>query len=642
MTNVQLRQRVSGYVREHPEATAAWLMLAVAIAIYIVAYASKSIYAYRIGVTLFDLAVFEQAFWNATQGTLFYSSLEGDISHFGRHFSPFLILLLPFYMLHRDPTTLLILQSVALGLAAIPLYLVAQKRLNSSAMALVIAFVYLASPVVHDINIVNEFHEVAFAVPLLFLAFHALETRRWWLYGLSVLGALMVKEDVALIVAALGLYVVAVERRYRIGAATVVAAVVWFVVVMELVIPWFRGSAGSLPVHGYEYLGDGTFGIATGILTQPGDLLEVMTSEPKQQYLKWLFLPVGFIALLAPRVLFIAVPGLLLVLASTHPPTYRIFERYIAPALPFVFLAAVVGVEQLSRVIRHVIDRLQPEASKRWQQQLQIGVAVLVLVPLVLGTVYTQRQLQKYPDRLIHSGQPSAHAAIAIGMAEAIPRDASAVIEDHRLLDRAAHRRHLYYLAPRAPFADYVLIDRRVGPITHVPAEDRAVYLEQVVDSGDYLPLRCEDGLALYVRESAYSGGEEFFGPYEWQHEHRESIGSDLLLHGYDLAVPPLDESWDPVRISLHWESQGAAVTHEDQVIIQFVDSNGVVLLEHRETFGQSCATANWQAGVIVPSWHQVPVTGEVLASFDQIWILVADEAGPLRNDPVRLNRMAP
>jgi uncharacterized membrane protein len=264
------------------------LALVVAVALYAIAYSSLSIAAYRTGHTLFDLALFEQSFWNAARGTLFSVSLEvtrpdlvAQMSHFGRHFSPIFFLLLPFYMVHQQPSTLLVLQSLALGGAAIPLYLFARHHLGSSPLALVISLLYLANPAIHDVNTVNEFHELAFVVPLIFLAFYAIETDHWVLYGFAVLGMLMVKEDVALEVIALGLYVAVIARRRRIGLITMFSAALWFVLAVLVVIPAFRGPNGPIPFLGYDYLGHGIGGIAGGVFTRPSALWHDVTAAPQ-------------------------------------------------------------------------------------------------------------------------------------------------------------------------------------------------------------------------------------------------------------------------------------------------------------------------------------------------------------------------
>ena len=604
---------------------APFAVLGLMILAYIWTYTVTSIHFYTIGLTYFDLAVFDQSFWNALRGTLFFNSLEGDISHFGRHFSPILYFLLPFYAVHPHPATLLTLQSIALGLAAAPLFLVARRRLGSSWFALTIAAAYLASPAVHDIDLVNEFHEVSFAIPILFTAFYAADTQRWRLYGILVLLALMVKEDIALAVAALGLYVAFIERQRAIGLATVAGAVVWFVTVIELVMPALRGPLGAVPFHGYEYLGDGIFGIAGGIITQPGTLWDVMTSDPKLEYLKWLLLPVGFLGLLAPHVLLIGLPSMLIILASTHPPTYVIFERYVAPSLPFVFLASVVGVGFVRRFAEWSAARwISGEA--RIIRRAGIGALALCSVLIIAGTVYTQSQLGKHPEGLWYSDRPSPNAAAAMEMAGAVPAHASVTIEDHRLLARASQRRELYYLAGPDSLREYVLVNHRVSPVTHQPEDLRREAIAEVIDSGDYLPARCAEGAALYVQADAYARDDDLFGSYDWRHDRTFVIDDRLRLTGYDIEPPnpPVDTQ---LRFTLFWQSiaeqelDGSGLS----VVITVLDEAGAVVGEQRDWMRNSCATALWPTGIHVPGWHGIVLPPELGAGDYRIEIQVME-----------------
>jgi uncharacterized membrane protein len=540
-------------------------------------------------VTLFDLAVFEQAFWTAARGELFYSSLEGDISHFGRHFSPFFYLLLPVYLLHQQPETLLVLQSAALGLGAVPLYLIARRRLASSPAALGLAALYLLSPMLHDINLVNEFHELAFVIPLLLLAFWAVETARWRVYGVAVVLALTVKEDVALTTAALGLYVALGAGRRWIGLATIAASIAWFIVVVELVMPELRGPHGDVPFPGYEYLGDGIFGMAWGVVTKPDELWQVLRAEPKQHYLRWLLTPVAFLALLAPEVLLVAAPGLLLVLGSTYPPTYVIFERYIAPVVPFVYLSAVIGIERVQRLALH---------RGRWAHLVPVTLTLVA----ALGTLHTQQQLGKYPRELLDRQSPSPHAAIAIAWARAIPSDAVAVVEDHRLLAHAAHRKHLYYLSGTSPLPDYLIVDRKTPPITNVPHEERAAAIQRIHDDPAYFALRCEDGITLYAHRDAVTRHGPLLDPYGWQRDHDAGIAGMLRLRGYSL---------DAFGITLYWEALTEPLPNLTVAVLA-LDANGVELTAHRgRPQDGACATDVWQQGQLARDPHPLALTAD-------------------------------
>jgi uncharacterized membrane protein len=597
--------------------------------LYVWAYSAKSIHAYTIGETYFDLAVFEQSFWNALRGTLFFNSLEGNISHFGRHFSPFFYLLLPFYALRPHPTTLLLIQTVALALAAVPLYLIARRRLTSPYPALVVAAVFLANPALHDVDLIHEFHELAFAVPVLFLAFYAVETRRWRLFGVMAVLALTIKEDVALAVAALGLYVLLVSRQRVLGIATVAASIFWFVVVVEIVMPALRGPLGAVPFPGYDYLGDGVIGIAAGILTSPAELWQVVSSDPKQEYLKWLLLPVAFLALLAPEVLLIGLPSLMVILASTHPPTYVIFERYVAPVLPFVFLAAVVGMARTRWLAEWFATRAGYGALHPATRRAGYLALALCSLVLVAGTAYAQRELEKYPDRLWYDEGPGRNATSAISLAEAVPPHASVTIEDHRYLVRAAQRRDLYYLSGPESLTEYVLVNRRISPVTNQPHLARESAKAMVIESGDYLPLRCENGVVLYVEASVYQRDGDPFEPYRWEHDYRVVIDERLRLNGYDVE-PPEGPADHQLRFTFYWQATGELLALEHQLIMRVLDEDGRMIAEQHDRLRNSCATALWPEGYIVPSWHRIDLPPETPPGDYVIDIFMAEGPAPV------------
>ena len=603
---VALRNNYYAVAKGRPQARLTeWLCLgtlSILILVYVVAYSSKSISAYATGNTLFDLGTFEQGFWNATNGTLFFHSLEGEMSRFGRHFSPIFILILPFYALHRDPTTLLFLQSLALGLAAVPLYLFARSRLANAPIALLMSALYLASPVVHDVNIVNEFHEIAFIVPLLFLAFYAIETERWRLYALAAVGALLVKEEAALTVAALGIYVLVFTQRRRIGLATALGSLFWLVLVVEVLMPALRGSHGPVPFPGYDYLGKGIFGIAVGVVTKTSELLRVMTESPKQEYLYWLLEPVGFLALLAPEVLLVALPALLEVLASTFPPTYQIFERYAAPIIPFVFVAAVVATGR----IRHLLQ------GARVPRVVMGSILIIVAFGMVGATLHAQLSLHKYPTQLLYPTDPEPHSAMAIKFTQVIPERASVVVEDHRWIARLAHRRYLYFLSGHSPDAEYLLLDRKVPPITNVPQQERETAIRRITGSNDYLRLRCEDGLSLYARRDAHERDGDLFTPYDWEHDRQDNFGNLIQLRGYSFDKPTVRPGETEI-LTLYWQALREPIGADYTVFVHVLDKQQRGVAQHdRRPQDSACITVDWKQGEIVRDPHPLAIKSGV------------------------------
>ncbi|MDB5065844.1 MAG: hypothetical protein JWM18_2278, partial [Chloroflexi bacterium] len=116
----------------------------------------------------YDLAFFDQVMWNASAGHGLRSSFVG-YGFLGQHFEPALLLFVPLYRLHPSPLWLLGIQSLALGLAVVPLWALAREWLTTRRAALVAGVAYLL-----QVGLARaagfDFHTEALAVPFVFLA----------------------------------------------------------------------------------------------------------------------------------------------------------------------------------------------------------------------------------------------------------------------------------------------------------------------------------------------------------------------------------------------------------------------------------------------------------------------------------------
>src|SRR3989344_2904457 len=154
---------------------------------------------YNFQTQAWDMGIFEQTFWNTTQGRIMQNSLEEIPNHLGIHMSPLLFLLVPGYALFPTPYFLLIIQTIAIGLGAWPLYLLSKKVLKRDDFPILIALGYLLHPSLHWINIF-DFHEIAFFIPLMLAAFYFLEIRSWAWAGIFLALSASTKEDAILMV----------------------------------------------------------------------------------------------------------------------------------------------------------------------------------------------------------------------------------------------------------------------------------------------------------------------------------------------------------------------------------------------------------------------------------------------------------
>ena len=148
MSNQHGRQKImrnsTGAIKPNPQL--AWTLLVLMMLVFIGVMSWLSFTRHDLfNSTGFDLAINEQIVWNTLNGRFFASSVEVDNS-FADHFRPLLGALVPFYALFQTPKTLLVLQTIALASAAIPIYLLALHKLHDRWMALTLSLIHISSP----------------------------------------------------------------------------------------------------------------------------------------------------------------------------------------------------------------------------------------------------------------------------------------------------------------------------------------------------------------------------------------------------------------------------------------------------------------------------------------------------------------
>ena len=134
----------------------------------------------------------------------------------GDHFHPILILLGPIWRLFPTPLSLLITQDLLLAFSAWPLTRLA-SRLTNQWVAGGLGLVYVLSWGMQG-AVAAQFHEIAFAMPLLAYASVAFVERRWGAVTAWSAPLVLVKEDMGLTVLMIGVAVIltsAVPAWYR-------------------------------------------------------------------------------------------------------------------------------------------------------------------------------------------------------------------------------------------------------------------------------------------------------------------------------------------------------------------------------------------------------------------------------------------
>ncbi|HJY60331.1 MAG TPA: DUF2079 domain-containing protein, partial [Streptosporangiaceae bacterium] len=274
----------------------------------------------------------------------------------GDHFQPIVAVLAPFFRVFPSSATLVVGQALLAAVSIFPVSQLAREKLGvgpGRAIAVAYGFSWGLQQLAQF-----DFHEIAFAVPLLAFSLSALARGHTKAAVGWALPLVFVKEDQGFTVAAIGIYLIVAGLRAQIpdprnpadpdgrgrmkaGQFLLTWGFAWSFVAIGVIIPHFN------PVHLYQYWSDGGVLAPGGHPSVFGVIRQLLHAWPdKLQTLVMLLLPTAFIALRSPLVL-IAAPSLLLRFIATDSSFWGTYWHYSATVMPIVFVAAVDALARI-------------------------------------------------------------------------------------------------------------------------------------------------------------------------------------------------------------------------------------------------------------------------------------------------------
>ncbi len=289
---------------------------------------------------LLDLGYFTHIVWNTSQGRLFnnYIPPNPPIS-LADHFAPALLLVAPLFWIVPDARALQFADVLCLTLAMIPVYLIVREKQPVLAPFVVLALAL--NPMGSQVS-ASEFHEIMLATPVLAFALYALYKRNTkLLIGMLAL-ALLVREDMGLIVACFGVYLLLLcKGQRRVGAVALVSGIVWSLAITQIVMPMFGMQYRHLNV--FIGMGNSLSEVALSLLKNlPDEIAGLFTLQRFGVYLK-LFLPFLFLPLIAAGEQILWLPAMLLIMIT--PSDINEFTRWhIAAFLGLLWVSVAIVI----------------------------------------------------------------------------------------------------------------------------------------------------------------------------------------------------------------------------------------------------------------------------------------------------------
>jgi uncharacterized membrane protein len=630
-----------------------------------------------------DLSYVDQPMWNTLHGHFLERTLDDrQVSRIAEHLEPIIVPIAFVYYVWDDVRAILIVQTVALALGALPVYWIAREALasiKSQWLPLVFVIAYLMFPALQAAN-VADFHADPFIVaPLLFAFWYATQGRYRAMWAWSVV-AMLVKENLPTLTFMLGLYLFldSGNRRSRIGEsdirgsgnrgmkfshslnpslpgslltrrrwhglALMAVSLAWFYVATFLIVaPLARQVYGT---EGPIYLSSRYAGFENGLaglLARPGTTLALLGEPDRLRYLAGLFASVGWLALLAPEYLLLGLPVLIANTLSNFPGQYSGEQHYSAPLAPVFIIAAIYGFQRLVRGLSNSngfpLHFLRCKGIHKWRSRFSglsrlrlrryhaITFIAAWLLAWSLGYHYVRGWTPLARDFVWPQRTP--HYRLLARFAAQIPPNAP-LSTTPPLHPHLAHREKIYVF-PTIADADYVLLD--VASRTDVHPNDVRATFDALVESGEFEVVDAADGYVLLRRGQGTRGKEQtlpnafydFARVPDAQPQYPALVEFDHRLRflGYDVVDDP---KWGETSLRLYWQALAPLPTNLR--LWPFIFSEDGVLIEDTS-----------QRPMVVPLWYPLSQwqPGESIVTETLPWDL-----GPRFNIGLAVLRGAP
>lgn len=333
----------------------------------------------------YDFGIFSQMFYNMRTSGLPYTTVERDglLSHFHVHISPIYYLLLPVYFLFPYPVTLQVLQAVVLASSVIPLWLICRRRGLPETVSLLLCAVLLFYPA-YSGGTSYDIHENAFLTPIILWLLYGIDRKSTGIIILFSCLCLLVKEDAAVYVAIIALYlfIKAATQKSRThrawglltGSYLMLGAIIWFLIVTSYLA---EVGNGVMTYRYQNFMYDGSSSLITvvkSVLMSPMKALYECLDPEKAKFIVQTLLPLLALPLFTRKYerYILLIPYILINLMSDYQYQHDIMFQYTFGSTACLMYLTAVNLSDL---------------KDHWKQGLLSCVSLVLCVVLFVDTV---------------------------------------------------------------------------------------------------------------------------------------------------------------------------------------------------------------------------------------------------------------
>ena len=333
-----------------------WIAVIVLSAVFMLVFTALAMTMryYKLSTPAFDFGIFTQMFENMKDGLGPVTTVERNyrLSHFAVHFSPAYYLLLPFYMLFPHPVTLQILQAIFVTSGMIPVFLIARKYGFSLIHSSLFSAIYALYPAFTG-GCSYDIHENCMLPAFLLWLIWAVEREKTLPMLVFALLTLLVKEDAAVYVAVIGLYLLLSDRSEKtraLGAVIFGAACVYFFAVCAYLN---NSGLGIMEWRYKDYMYSGgalITSIVVTAFTNPGYILSNLFTGDKLNFTVQTLGVLGGIPLVSKKLAryILLIPFVLVNLMPEYVYQHSIYFQYVFGSCALIIWLFIMNISELS------------------------------------------------------------------------------------------------------------------------------------------------------------------------------------------------------------------------------------------------------------------------------------------------------
>lgn len=461
------------------------------ITIFSVIYAFMSVHKHNSFQTFgWDLGVFDHGIWQWSQFKIPYSSFH-DLPWLADHFHLILVTIAPLYWIWSDVRVLLIVQAILVSFGALPLYYLSKRVAKNNIFSFVIVLGYLLFYSLQSF-IFSDFHEFAYLPLTLGSVMLFWELRKTYFYWVSFVLALLVKEEVGLLLAAFGLWTLIHDRRrYKQSLLSIILGLTSTFVMIYFIMPFIGGRPYIHSEYGQS--GKTSVDVLLNIFKNPLYLIASFFDSPvKINTMLTTFWSWGFLPLFFPSSLILVLEQLASrFLDYGKPIRWTLLFAYSLPMATIMAWGSIYGFNNLIK-LTHKITKLSKPSAGIWVSLVLFSLIINSNL-LLHGPINNVLKPQfYYHERWVEDN---------LNVLKCVPQKVS--VSAQNSLVPWLSQRETINVFPKGIGSGYIVLDLHPGQsensFSFLGGKNTKIVMDDLVGKGYYESI-CESGSAVVLK----------------------------------------------------------------------------------------------------------------------------------------------